>query len=228
MTRRLVIVGAGGLGREVAEAVRAINGVRDTYDLLGYVDDRHAERGSDLDGVAVLGPIQTVERLVEQHDDLQVVVCTGSQHDNFSRKRIVGRLALPAERYAVLVHPAASVASTCTLGPGTVVLAGNVLTASVTLASHVAVMPGCVFTHDDVIEDFATVASGVLLGGDAVVGEGAFVGMGAMVREQRRVGAWALVGAGAQVTRDVAPGAVVVGSPARVVRHREIPADVGG
>jgi sugar O-acyltransferase (sialic acid O-acetyltransferase NeuD family) len=222
MTTRLVIVGAGGLGREVAEAVKAVNRVQPTYELLGYVDDRHADRGSEIEGVGVLGAIDEVVRL----GDVQLVVCTGSQHDNFSRKRIVARLGLPPERYAVVVHPAASVAETCTLGPGTVVLAGNVFTAAVTLGSHVAVMPGCVLTHDDVIGDYVTIASGVLLGGDAVVEEGAFVGMGAMVREQRRVGAWALVGAGAQVTRDVAPGDVVVGSPARAIRNRAIPDDV--
>lgn len=218
----LVIVGAGGLGRETAEAVKAMNRVAPTYALLGYVDDRHADYGAEVDGLPVLGPIDEIARF----DDALVVVCTGSQRNNFSRRRIVEGLDLPPERFAVIVHPGASVAETCTIGPGTVILAGNALTAAVTVGSHVAVMPGCVLTHDDVIGDYVTMASGVLCGGNAVIETGAFVGMGAIVREGRRVGAWSLVGAAAQVTRDVEPGEVVIGNPARVIRRLTIPDDL--
>jgi acetyltransferase-like isoleucine patch superfamily enzyme len=98
------------------------------------------------------------------------------------------------------------------------VLAHTTLTASVRVGSHVAIMPHVTLTHDDQIEDFVTIASGVRLGGGVRVGFGAYLGAGALVREGVSIGAGALVGMGAVVLRDVPPGEVWAGSPARRLR----------
>jgi acetyltransferase-like isoleucine patch superfamily enzyme len=99
-----------------------------------------------------------------------------------------------------------------------VLLAQSVLTAGVLVGAHVAVMPRVVLTHDDEVEDFATLASGVVLGGGVRVGRGAYVGAGAVVREQVTIGAGSLIGMGSVVLRDVPPGEVWVGNPARRLR----------
>lgn len=223
MTTPLLIVGAGGFGREAAEAVRAINAVAPTWRLLGFADDDPSLKGRVFDGVAVLG---CTTEVIEDHPDASVVVCTGRPDSYFSRPRLVARVGLPASRFATLVHPAAVVGSTSSVGPGSVILAGVVATAAVTIGSHVAVMPGSVLTHDDVIGDFATIASGVLLGGSVVVGTGAYVGAGALVRQDLSVGSWSLLGMGALVTRSVPPGRVWYGSPAREHGRVDVPPDV--
>ena len=148
-----------------------------------------------------------------------MVVCTGRPSNYASRASIVEALGLRPDRYATIIHPSASVSSTSKVGPGSVLLAQTVLTAAVTVGSHVAIMPHVTLTHDDVVGDFATVASGVCLGGNVDVGRGAYVGAGALVRETRRIGPGALVGMGAVVTRDVPPGEVWAGVPARCIRE---------
>ena len=60
MTRGLLLVGAGGFARETAEAVRAVNAVAPTWELLGYVDDNPALLGTAIGGVPVVGPIDAV------------------------------------------------------------------------------------------------------------------------------------------------------------------------
>jgi sugar O-acyltransferase (sialic acid O-acetyltransferase NeuD family) len=212
----LVLVGSGGFGREAAEVVRAINahGERPRWDLRGFLDDNPQLAGAAVAGTTVLGAVDRLGELPDAH----VVVCTGHPGNFTSKKRIVERLALPAERYATLVHPAAVVPASCRLGEGTVVMAGTVATTDVELGAHVGVMPQAVFTHDDRLDDFVTVGAGVRVAGTVHVGEGAYLGSGCLVRENRTIGPWALVGMGAVVTRDVPGGEVWAGVPARFVR----------
>jgi sugar O-acyltransferase (sialic acid O-acetyltransferase NeuD family) len=209
----LVIVGAGGFARETASAALA-GGRR----VLGFVDDNPDLHGSVRSGLPILGPVDSVAGL-----DTDVVVCVGNPRDYTVRQRIVERLSLPAGRYATVLHPSVSIGAGSTVGEGTVLLAGTVLTADVTVGAHVAVMPQVVLTHDDLVGSYATVASGVRLGGGAILETGAYVGSGALIREGVTVGGWSLVGMGSVVLRDVPPGQVWAGNPARFLRNATVP-----
>ncbi|MET7473674.1 acetyltransferase [Streptomyces sp. NPDC005648] len=212
----LLIVGAGGFARETAQAV-ADSG---EFKLLGHLDDNPALHGTEVDGVPVVGGCELVHDLPEA----RVVICVGNPRDYAARARLVRRLGLPADRYATVIHPTAAVSATSRVGPGSVLLAHCVLTASVEVGAHVAVMPHVVLTHDDVVGDHATLASGVRLGGGARLERGAYVGSGALVREGTTVGAWSLIGMGSSVLGDIPPGEVWVGSPARRLRAADAPA----
>lgn len=212
--RPLLLVGAGGFGRETVEVVRAINDRAPTWDLLGFLDDRPALRGGSLDDVDVLGPTAAVA----DRPDAMVALCTGSPRDFSSRRRIARRLDLPPQRYATIVHPAASIARSARIAPGCVLLANVVVTAAATIGMHCAVMPHVVITHDDVIEPYVTIAAGARLGGGVTVRTGAYLGAGCSVREGCTIGAGALIGLGAAVVTDVPAGQVWAGVPARRVR----------
>lgn len=210
----LLIVGAGGLAREVLAAVTAINTIAPRWTVSGFLDDNPARHGKTLDGVPVLGPLE----LAAAHTGAAIVICTGSPRDLHSRQRISERLALPEERYATIVHPAASVAEGTRLGPGSVFLAFVAVTAPQDIGAHVVVMPHTTITHDDLISDYVTIASRVALSGGVRVGEAAYLGSGALVREGLSIGTGALVGMGAVVLDDVPPSEVWVGAPARRLR----------
>ncbi|MFF6777264.1 acetyltransferase [Streptomyces sp. NPDC012637] len=212
MTNRLVIIGAGGFGRETAQAALAAG-----RHLAGHLDDDPALWGKKVDGVPVLGGTKLVQELPRA----DFVVCVGNPRDPAARARLVQQLGLPEKRYTTVVHPTAVVSPTSTIGPGTVLLAHTVLTASVRVGRHVAVMPQTVLTHDDQIADFATLASGVRVGGAARIGRGVYLGAGSLVRENLEIGDWSLIGMGAVVLGNVPPGEVWVGNPA--VRLREAP-----
>jgi sugar O-acyltransferase (sialic acid O-acetyltransferase NeuD family) len=213
--RDLLIIGAGGFARETVAAVRAIAAVRPGWRLRGYLDDDPSLHGTERAGLPILGGLD----LVHEMPDADVVVCVANPRNPAIRQQVVNRLALPVERYATVVHPTASVADGCRLGPGTVLLAHVVLTADVVVGAHVAVMPQVVLTHDDRVADFATIASGVRLGGGVTVGQAAYLGAGALVRESIAIGAGALVGMGSVVLADVPPGQEWAGVPARSLRQ---------
>jgi sugar O-acyltransferase (sialic acid O-acetyltransferase NeuD family) len=209
----LLLIGAGGLAREAAEAVRATNAVRPTWDLLGFVDDDPAKQGRPIADVPVLGPLAAVH----EHPGAQLLLCPGRPDNYTVRRFLADRLGVDDERYATVVHPTATVGSTCKLGAGSVLLAHADLTADVVVGRHVVLMPQVVLTHDVRVDDFATLASGVRLGGNCHIGQGAYVGSGACLREGITVGHSAMVGMGSVVTRHVPAERMWFGVPARDV-----------
>lgn len=114
-----------------------------------------------------------------------------------------------------LMHPDASVCTSATIGRGTQVLAQSVVAADARVGNACIINHRANVDHECELEDGVHLAPGATLCGCVVVERGAMVGAGAVVLPRLRVGAGAIVGAGAVVTRDVAPGSVVMGNPAR-------------
>lgn len=205
MTRRpLLLVAASGLAREALAAIAA----SDSYDVLGVLDDAPARWGEPIGQTTVLGGLA----LLERHPHAQVLLCTGK---GSTRSALAQRLGLAEERYATVVHPSVAVPQSCSVGKGSIILAGCVLTSSVRMGSHVVAMPNVVMTHDDEIGDFATLCATVTLGGSVQVGPRAYIGMSASVRENLAIGADCVIGMGSVVLRDVPAGQTWFGTPAR-------------
>ncbi|MCT9819001.1 NeuD/PglB/VioB family sugar acetyltransferase [Microbacterium sp. W1N] len=211
----LLLVGASGLARELIAA--GISGV------VGILDDDETLWGTDVDGVPVRGGTATARRRSER-----LLVCVGQ---GAARAAIVAQLrgwGVTDERFATYIAPSARLGTTSTVGRGSIVLDGVVVTAHARIGRHVVVMPNCTITHDDVIEDAATLAAGVALGGGVRVGAQAYIGMNAAVRQGSRIGAGATVGMSAAVLGDVPAGETWVGVPARPMGARTRDAVVTG
>ncbi|MCB1017019.1 MAG: NeuD/PglB/VioB family sugar acetyltransferase [Acidimicrobiales bacterium] len=206
--RALVIVGAGGQGREALDTVEALNAVTPVWSFLGFLadDDRSASLLADR-GERVLGPVEELERL-----DADYVIGIG---DATVRRAVDGRAAAAGRRPATLVHPAAVVGSRVELGAGAYVGPGAVLTTNVSVGRHAIVNVGATLSHDVVVGDFATVGPGSHLAGNVTVGDGADLGVGVVARPGASIGAATVVGAGAVVVADLPAGIVAAGVPAR-------------
>ncbi|HEV2786532.1 MAG TPA: acetyltransferase, partial [Solirubrobacteraceae bacterium] len=207
----LLIMGAGGFARETAEAVHAVNALRPTWRLRGFLDDDPARHGTTAGGLPILGGAD----LVHEHPDAAVLICTGRPDNYLSRRRIAARLDLPEERYATVVHPTASVGRSCRIGRGSVLLAHVDVTADVEIGRFVAVMPQVVLTHDVRIDDWSSLAAAVRIGGACQIGQEVYLGGGSCLREGISIGRRAMVGLGAVVVDDVPPERLWYGSPAR-------------
>jgi len=208
--RELLLVGAGGFARETLELVRAVNRQDPTWNVVGLLDDDARRHGEHVHGVPVIGPSEAAY----DHPQAMVVCSVASPRDPLRRLRLVAGLDLPEERYATLVHPAAVVPASASIGRGSVLHATTVLTADVAVGAHVAVMPAVVLTHDVRVADGVTFGAGVNCAGGVVIERGAYIGSGALLREGIVVGAGSTVGMGAVVTRSVPPEEVWVGVPA--------------
>jgi sugar O-acyltransferase (sialic acid O-acetyltransferase NeuD family) len=213
MTRRLVVIGAGGFGREVLDVIEAINDAGGTtpLEVVGVLDD------GDPDpellrpyGVSHLGPVSSLAQLDE---DVEFVVAIG---DPAVRRTVDHKLRASGRGSPVLVHPTAWVGRReVALGPGTIVCANVSITNHVTLGRHVHVNLNSTIGHDAVIDDYVTLSPLVAISGNVYAGECAFFGSGATVNPLLRIGERVRVGSGAAVVKDVDADQTVVGVPAR-------------
>lgn len=208
--RPLVIVGAGGFGREVAWLVEDINRSHPTWELLGFVDDQAA--GRTVEGYPILGDRSYLATLSPR----PWVVC--SVGDPRVRRRVVDVLSAEGYQFATLVHPSVCMSRFVKIGPGSVVSAGSVLSTNVSVGDHVILELGCRVAHDSVLGDFASLMVGANIAGEVEVGAGCFIGAGATVINRVSVGEWSIVGAGAAVVKDIPPRVVAVGVPARPIK----------
>lgn len=207
MAGQLILIAASGLALEVAEAARACGLV-----VRGCVDDNEELWGQSAGGwLPVLGGL---DRVASFPDD-SAVLCAGKGGARAALARRLSAQGFDPERYATVVHPSVIVPTSCCVGPGSVLLAGSVLTASISLGSHVVAMPQVTLTHDNRVEDYATLCAAVTLGGYVSVAQEAYLGMGASVRERVRVGARSTLGMGSVLLADLPAGEVWAGVPAR-------------
>jgi sugar O-acyltransferase (sialic acid O-acetyltransferase NeuD family) len=210
----VVIVGAGGFGREVrdwfmhwADAQR-MAGHR--WNVLGFLDDGHPHAGRlSRIGAEHLGPL---ERL----GDMPGVLYYIGIGDPGTRARIAERAdrmgARPGPAFA---HPSAVVGSDVRLGDGTILCPGVLMTTNVQIGRHVHLNIGCTVGHDAVIGDFVTVNPGATISGDVILEPRAMVGTNAAINQGVRVGSGAVIGSGAAAVKDIPSGVVAVGVPAK-------------
>ena len=136
--------------------------------------------------------------------------------NNTNRKKISETYKF---QYQIAVHKTAVISVHSKIGEGTVVMANVAFNPSVEIGKHCIINTGAVLEHDCKISDFAHISPNAALAGNVEVGEGTHVGIGASVIQGIKIGKWATIGAGAVVIKDVPDFAVVVGSPARIIKY---------
>jgi sugar O-acyltransferase (sialic acid O-acetyltransferase NeuD family) len=194
----LFIVGAGGLGRETYDAALAA-GVR----VVAFLDD--GMKGTVTRGLPVLAPAKAPA-------DAGYIVGIA---DSRARRDLATMLEERGLTAVTVIHPWAIVGPDTTLGVGCLVLGGAHVSSSVRIGDHVQVHYNATVGHDTVLADRVTVYPGANVSGSVFLEEDVTVGSNAVVLQGLTVGRGTFVGAGAVVTRDLGPGLVVVGAPAR-------------
>ena len=212
LPRPLVIVGAGGLGREIAVLVAQLNEAGSNWDLQGFYDDR-VPATPTLAGLPYLG---TVADLNASPTPLAVAVAVGS---SAARAAVVGRLTSAQLTFPALVHPqvALRVHQRISIGAGCLIQRGCILTCDITLGRFVLLNLGCTVGHDAGLQDFCSLMPHANVGGGAHLETGVYLGTNATVIHQVRVGARTVVGAGAVAVRDLPAGITAVGVPAKAI-----------
>lgn len=209
---RLVIVGAGGFGREVRQYA-AESFATDAYVISGFLDDR-AEDTAHLGSLAspLLGTIAGYEPSRGE----RFLVAIGEPR---VRARICAMLAERGAEFETIVHPLAYVASSAQIGPGAIIAPFASVGACAKIGSFAHVHFYASAAHDTVIGDFASLSPYAVANGGSSLEEGVFLGTRATINPLKRVGRFARVTAGSVVYQDVPAGSIAHGNPAKSRRQ---------
>ena len=199
---RLVIVGAGGHGKVIAD-----NALRNGYKDIFFVDNYL--KGECM-GFEIIGTHADIEALDTGTTDFVIGI-----GNNDSRKLI-------AEKYNVnwvsIIHPSAQIATNVAIGLGTVVMAGAVVNACAKIGEHCIINTCAIIEHDDIIENYVHISPRAAVGGTVNIGESTHIGIGAVVKNNIDICSDCIIGAGAVVVRDIKEKGIYVGVPERKIK----------
>lgn len=208
----LGIYGASGLGREVNIIARKINAIEHRWEKIVYIDDNEAI--NDVIGV----PSYPFLKAKELFSELEVSIAIGEPN---IREKVYNKVKENSVKLATLIHPGVYIDESSTIGKGVTICEGVTTTSSDVLEDNVYIQPHVVIGHDIHIGKHTIIGSNVEIGGANIIGERVFIGFMAGTLQGLSIGDDAEISAGSIVFRDIEPGMVVMGNPARVIRRND-------
>ncbi|MDK0927592.1 acetyltransferase [Clostridium perfringens] len=210
--KNLIIIGAGGVGKETAWIVEQINMKKETYNILGFVDDNEEILNKFINGYKVLGRL---DYLLENEIECEIVIAIA----NYKVKRsIVNKLKNKGFKYSTLIHPSLNISSSVKIGEGTIVYEGVIISPNVIIGNHVIISPKSGIGHDSIIKDYVSVLWNVSISGKDLIEEGVLLGSGSTIIQGKKIGKYSIVGAGAVVINDIKNNKTAVGIPAKDIK----------
>lgn len=202
MQNKVIIIGAGGHGKVIADIVLASGD-----DVVGFLDDRV---GASVKNFPWLGRIEEFRRF----PDADFFAAVGSAR---IREGIVKKLQ--GVRWYTAVHPHATISPLdVEIGEGTAVMAGAVVNPGSRIGRHCIINTSSVIEHDDRLSDFVHVSVGARLAGTVTVAERTWIGVGASVRNDLTICEDVMIGMGSVVIKDIVRPGVYAGVPADLLR----------
>lgn len=213
--KKIVIIGAGGFGREVKMLIDQINLKENKYEFLGFYDDGF-EKGTSINYNEVLGSIDDLAKI---DYSINVVVAIGSPD---VKRKIVEKLLNPKINFPTLIHPSVLIGNEfVSIGKGCIICAGNIITCNIEIKDFVILNLMCTVGHDTTIHSFASFMPSVNISGEVVIHEEVYVGTGAKIINQLEIGKQTIVGAGAVVSKSLPERCTAVGIPAKPFKFHD-------
>lgn len=199
MSKKVIIIGASGHGKVIADIIEQSNDI-----VVGFLDDGK-EKGTTVLGYEVLGTTEDVEL----YSDHYFIIAVGN---NKIRRMIAEKFDV---NWYTAIHPTATISKYATICEGTVVMAKAIINADTQIGCHCIINTGAIIEHDNVINDYVHISPNATLCGVVHVGENTHIGASATIKNVINITSDVIIGAGSVVIKDITEKGTYVGVPVR-------------
>ena len=205
--KKLIIIGAGGMGREIYDLATRCKGFNKEYLIKGFLDDSMDPRQTDDSYPPVINKID--DYIIESDD---VFVCSIG---NVSiKKNIIELICAKGGKFISLIHPNAFIGNNAKIGKGCIVLQNATIGVDAEVGDYVLVQISAIIGHDTIIGDFSRIDCFAICVGGVVIQRQVTLHTAAIINHNVHVGMNSIIGAGSFVIRKVKENTTVFGNPA--------------
>lgn len=207
----ILIIGAGGFGREVEWLINRINNSNNNqWNLIGYVDD-NVQKGTAITKLKV---VYNTDELLKLEEKTNVVIAIGNAK---VRKLIYNKIKENKNlSFPNLVDPSAIIGEV-DMGIGNIICAGTIATVNIKINNFNIINLDCTIGHDDVLTDFITVYPSVNISGNTTINEVVEIGTGTQIIQGKNICSNVIIGAGAVVVKDIEEEGTYIGIPVKKI-----------
>ena len=203
----LLIIGAGGFGREVLQWVKDINKIKPTWNIVGFIDDNvNALEKLECD-YKVVGTIKDWEPKENERFIMAIA------HPK-TKQEIAKSMKSKGAIFTSLIHPTAFISDVAKIGEGLVMYPHSLITVNTKIGDFVTMLSFDEVGHDAVIGNYCTISSYCDITGGVKLGERVFLGSHTTIIPKRRIGDDVYIGAGSVVISNLKSSIHVFGNPA--------------
>ncbi|MBF0417913.1 MAG: NeuD/PglB/VioB family sugar acetyltransferase [Magnetococcales bacterium] len=203
----LFIVGAGQMGRVIADLCRALG-----HPVAGFIDDAKP-LGEIVDGIAVMGRTTRLED-PSGVAGYRFALAIGNNH---ARHRLGTTIRLNGGQLPPLIHPASVVSPSVTVGSGATINAFATVLTGASIGDDVLIDPQVLVGNDTIVGDGVYLAPACRITSRVTLRQHCFIGVAAAVLPGLTVGAGAILGAGSVLIGDLPDNRLAIGNPARAI-----------
>lgn len=207
--KKIIIVGAGGFGRELLQWIKDINEVKPTWEIAGFLDDDlHALDEYEYD-IPIIGTIKDWQ----PKEDEVFALAFGSPE---LKRKIVEILKVKCAKFANVIHPTAMLSEFAHYGEGLIMFPYSKLSCNSTVGDFVTIL-STMIGHDTIIGDYTVISGGCNIVRNVVIGNDVFLAAGVSIAQDIHIGDNCYLGLGSVVLKDVQPNSKTFGNPARTI-----------
>jgi sugar O-acyltransferase (sialic acid O-acetyltransferase NeuD family) len=208
--KQLVIIGAGGFGREVSEIAKNCIGYGSIFLIKGFIDDDIYALDNFDDYPKIISTIK--EYTVVDND---VFICAIG-----SLKTASLLINLMLKKNAVffnLIHNDSEIRKNVKMGIGIIIGSGTIISTDVKIGDFTQIMSNCIIGHDTTIEDFCRVGDMVFIGGNSKIKSTTFIAVNSTILENINIAESSIIGAGSVLIKSIKHSGTYFGNPAKKI-----------
>lgn len=221
MREKIIVIGGKGTSVNIAESIKNAQAKFNApVELLGFaIDD--SSLGDNINGIPILCKIPELQIKYGNCSDVKYLFTLYRPDVMKERVNLLNLMEIPYEKFATFIHPSCSIATSCSLGLGNVILENSCINSNVILGDYNIINQSVIIEHDVRISSSNFFAAGVVVGSKVTVGNGNFFGIHSSVRENVHIGNYNFLGMGACLLKSISQNKMLAGVPAKELYRKE-------